>query len=315
MTIWSWPGGTEARAARSPWDSLPAPRRPGCVKVPHVPVQFPAFCPNCGLIFQSRMLSIVGGTQRLTLSGNRETCPRCGAWAELPDGTFNVIGDTIEVLGATELTRERLSRLQAILKDAEAGRISADEAARAVAEQVPSVAPLLERYGQQMQRALFIFLLAVVQILAGQALAEARDDSATRDDVRRAVAEAVQQAESGGSGRSAKQHSGTLYQDRAIGIVDLVGDRSPPVIEGCTFVDCRILGPAVVKITSGSFVGCSFDGDADSLFWQLSPDQDRIIGAIQLTDCHFGRCQFERIGFVDRNRELRSRIDADAARR
>jgi hypothetical protein len=93
------------------------------------------------------------------------------------------------------LTRERLSRLAAILESAEAGRITEDEAEQAVVEEAPSLAPLLEQFGPTMRRALIVFLLAAVQILAAQTVAERRDDSATREDVRRAVEGAVERCQ------------------------------------------------------------------------------------------------------------------------
>jgi hypothetical protein len=109
----------------------------------------------------------------LTLSGSRETCPRCGEWAELPDGTFDVIEDAIHVLSASDLTLERLLRLQAILDAANAGRMTEEDAAKTVADEAPEVASLLRRLRPKMGRALIHFLLTAVQILAAQALAEA----------------------------------------------------------------------------------------------------------------------------------------------
>jgi hypothetical protein len=53
---------------------------------------------------------------------------------------------------------------------------------------------------------------------------------------------------------------------------------------------------------------CRFDGDLDGLFVQLAPEQEQLIGAIQLKDCHFDRCTFQGIGFLDKNRELRAHI-------
>ena len=156
-------------------------------------VQFPAFCPKCGLIFQSRLIAIEGNVQGLTLQGNRETCPRCGAWAELPDGTFDVIGDAIRVLSASDLTRERLLRLQAILQAANEGRISEEEAEEAVAAESPEIATLLQRLRPKMGRALILFVSSAISILAAQALAEHRDHAATPADVQHAVERAVQE--------------------------------------------------------------------------------------------------------------------------
>ncbi len=125
------------------------------------------------------------------MKGNRETCPRCGEWAELPDGTFNIVGETIEVLSAPDLTRERLLRLAEILRTASEGGISEEDAAQAVAEEAPALAPLFDQFGPVMKKALIYFLLTVINLLAAQALAEHRDHSATKQDVQSAVEQAI----------------------------------------------------------------------------------------------------------------------------
>ena len=66
-------------------------------------VRFPAFCPACGHIFPSRAV-IDGKAREVTFTGvSLEACPHCGAPADLPDGTFNVVDDTIEALAASQL--------------------------------------------------------------------------------------------------------------------------------------------------------------------------------------------------------------------
>lgn len=154
-------------------------------------VTFPAFCPTCGNIFQSRLLATEGPATNITLSGNRETCPVCGGWAELPDGTFNVADDTIEVLSASRLTRERLLRLEAILGQARAGEMPVETAAEAIAIEAPALKPLLDRFSPTMRGALIAFLWVVIQILLAQGVAELRDDSATKRDVQQAVEQAI----------------------------------------------------------------------------------------------------------------------------
>jgi hypothetical protein len=104
------------------------------------------------------------------------------------------------------------------------------------------------------------------------------------------------------------------YQDRVVRLADLVGDKLPPVIEGFTFDGCHIIGPAVVAFQAsapgaGGMANCSFDGDVDGLFVQLAPEQEQVVGAILLKDCQFDRCRFQGIGFLDKNRELRGRIE------
>jgi hypothetical protein len=118
-------------------------------------VVFPAFCPACGLIFESRLIAIEGQgrVEGLTLKGNREPCPNCGEEAQTLEGTFDVVDDTIEVLSASGLTWEALERVSAILEQARAGEMSTDAAVEAVTNEAPSFKPLLDRYGPRMRKA------------------------------------------------------------------------------------------------------------------------------------------------------------------
>lgn len=157
-------------------------------------VQFPAFCPRCGLVFASRMFSL-SHVQGLTMSGNRESCPRCGAMAELPDGTFNVTGDTIEVLAASGLTRARLLLLADVLRSAQSQGASSEAVGEAVLAEAPALRSLVERYAPRMRQAFVVFLLMVIELLLAQGIAELRDDSATREDVRKAIEQALEQVQ------------------------------------------------------------------------------------------------------------------------
>jgi hypothetical protein len=162
--------------------------------VKNVATQFPAFCTSCGLVFQSKLIAIFG-TAHLNMANNRETCPRCGAPAELPDGTFEVVDDTIRVLKATDLTRDRLARLTRIAEQASEGIVSFEAAAEEIVRAAPELGALVQRYAPTMRRAFFRFLCTVLTILASQGLAELRDHSATPVQVRQAVERAVHECQ------------------------------------------------------------------------------------------------------------------------
>jgi len=103
------------------------------------------------------------------------------------------------------------------------------------------------------------------------------------------------------------------YQDRVVRLHELLPDSGPPVIDGFTFDGCHIQGPAVVTLHASGpgtaqITNCNFDGDPNGLFIQLAPEQDHLIGAIVLKDCRFDRCRFQGVGFLDRDREFRTRI-------
>lgn len=73
-----------------------------------------------------------------------------------------------------------------------------------------------------------------------------------------------------------------------------------PVIEGKTFIDCRIHGPAVLIPVSGcDFNACNLGdshGDMRNLLFKPL-GLSKIVGGIPMKDCRFERCDFIGIGY------------------
>lgn len=70
------------------------------------------------------------------------------------------------------------------------------------------------------------------------------------------------------------------------------------VIQGVTFENCTLVGPAVVALLGNGMMSESgFDGDIDAVLWPLGIRQ-HIIGAIALIDCSIINCRLQRIGLA-----------------
>ncbi|WP_396595120.1 hypothetical protein [Brevundimonas sp. R86498] len=71
-------------------------------------------------------------------------------------------------------------------------------------------------------------------------------------------------------------------------------------IEGRRFVDCVIIGPAVLVPTPQTgFANCNFGdaaGEPRNLF--LTPAGSKVIGGLSVAGCVFDGCQFSGIGLV-----------------
>lgn len=78
----------------------------------------PSHCHSCGAIFPSRMISIEGNVQNLTLSNNSESCPFCGGRAYLADGIFSIADDVISIVRAPAFTLEMLQKLGVAVAEA-----------------------------------------------------------------------------------------------------------------------------------------------------------------------------------------------------
>ena len=90
---------------------------------------------------------------------------------------------------------------------------------------------------------------------------------------------------------------GKHLQGETVRLHDLVGEKAP-IIREKTFEDCDLLGPAMIWVSgTGAFISCGFDGDPDSLFVEI-PEQRPLMSVIQMHDCVFRTCRFNRVGII-----------------
>lgn len=101
----------------------------------------PAFCDTCGTVFNSGFF--VENSRGIHFAGNRSgPCPKCGGMGHVPDGVFNFIGNTIEILSAPERTHAELMRLAEILRQANERSDTKEQVAERIAKEVPGLARL-----------------------------------------------------------------------------------------------------------------------------------------------------------------------------
>lgn len=74
-----------------------------------------------------------------------------------------------------------------------------------------------------------------------------------------------------------------------------------PLIQGKTFTDCIIEGPAVLLALSGvNFDACNMGvtGDDPRSLILMPMAKNKVVGAIGMKDCVFTRCRFFAVGFT-----------------
>nr|DAU44822.1 MAG TPA: Preprotein translocase secA subunit, helicase, translocation, secretion, PROTEIN.18A [Caudoviricetes sp.] len=74
----------------------------------------PAFCTQCGQVVSSGISA--SNSVNITISGCTATCPYCGGEAHTIEGTFNFVGNTIEIIKASNVTKEKLQNLKLTLE-------------------------------------------------------------------------------------------------------------------------------------------------------------------------------------------------------
>jgi uncharacterized protein YecA (UPF0149 family) len=126
----------------------------------------PAFCDTCGTVFNSGFF--VENSTNMSFTGNRSgPCPSCGGMGHIPDGVFNFIENTIEILSAPERTMAELTQLARILREAKAKSETREQVASRIEKETPSLSKLAKLLPENRSE-LYGFLalvLAAVQLL------------------------------------------------------------------------------------------------------------------------------------------------------
>lgn len=91
--------------------------------------------------------------------------------------------------------------------------------------------------------------------------------------------------------------NGKEHLGEDIRLAELAGDDG--VIEGFRFKDCHVKGPAVLLV-EGEFnlVDNEIEGDLNAFLWEISPDRERVLGAILVKDTTFEGCTFTNVGLA-----------------
>lgn len=77
-----------------------------------------ALCGQCGALFEARNIfgGIGGPNTRVTLTGNRVSCPTpgCGGMAAILDGVFTLNNDELTLVSGSRFTRDQIAKLKAL---------------------------------------------------------------------------------------------------------------------------------------------------------------------------------------------------------
>jgi hypothetical protein len=129
----------------------------------------PAVCNTCGTIFPSGF--VAEGASNITFSDcGAGPCPRCGGMGHIPDGVYNFIGNTIELLSGQARTRDELQRLGDLLRKARTERLSVDQIKEKIIAEVPEISSLKDIL-PKTKGELYPFLgivITVIGMLLGQ---------------------------------------------------------------------------------------------------------------------------------------------------
>lgn len=124
----------------------------------------PAFCDSCGTAFNSGIA--VDNSRNISFVGNIVgPCPRCGGVGHVPDGVFNFVGNTIEILSAPQRTFDELSRLARIIEEAREEQAPPDAVVQKIRQQLPALAGLADLL-PRTPADLYAFLTLIIAVLS-----------------------------------------------------------------------------------------------------------------------------------------------------
>ena len=87
-----------------------------------------------------------------------------------------------------------------------------------------------------------------------------------------------------------------IYRNTLLRISDLAV--TSDLLEGLTFENCQIVGPAVLGVlNNNTFVNCNWEGPPEAIIWEV-PEDRPVLGVIGLQTCTFAGCHFQRISMA-----------------
>jgi len=135
----------------------------------------PAFCNTCGAIFPSGIRA--DNCTNMSLSNCASgPCPACGGMGHIPDGVYNFIGDTIELLSGPGKTVNDLNKLAAILRHSQKKGLGIDQIKQQVQKEVPELASITDLFPKTRQDVYqyIIIILMIIGMLYPNALSDAK---------------------------------------------------------------------------------------------------------------------------------------------
>ena len=133
-------------------------------------MRVPAICNKCGTLFASG-LNLGPGAKNITFVGcGAGPCPNCGGNGSIPDGIYNLIENTIQILSDSSRTRTQLQRLATILQDARQSQVTPTELNQTIEQDMPELSSFRDAL-PRTRNELYAFIaiaLTIITMLLGR---------------------------------------------------------------------------------------------------------------------------------------------------
>ena len=94
---------------------------------------------------------------------------------------------------------------------------------------------------------------------------------------------------------SVKTKTSADFDNQKINIAELARDSM--LVKDKVFVDCELIGPAIIHFKKSVITNCLFDAKLENMF--IVVDLPRVItGIVGFEECVFKKCKFSKIGII-----------------
>jgi hypothetical protein len=156
--------------------------------------EMPAFCDNCGTVFGSGF--VFEYCRNVTLSANQVgPCPNCGGMGHVPDGVYDITGNTIRLLQGSIKTVQKLQQLSAVLFEAQKQNLSKEQVQANIQETLPELhdfASVLPQTRSELYGFIGIILTAIGLMIA--AYGTFKDDTLPEREIEQIIERSIAQS-------------------------------------------------------------------------------------------------------------------------
>lgn len=122
----------------------------------------PAFCDTCGTAFPSGFFA---ENSSFSLSNFvAGPCPNCGGMGHVPDGLYNIVGNSIKVLANSKRSSSELLRIAERLRAAKQRNATPDEMSATLKEELPELSSIADTI-PKTRAELYAFITVILTII------------------------------------------------------------------------------------------------------------------------------------------------------
>jgi len=156
----------------------------------------PAFCDNCEAIFDSGFLA-ENSLNISFINCKSGPCPNCGSMGHIPDGVYNIIGKTIELLTGPQRTVYELTKLAYLIKKAQKDHPSPEVFSNIIDREIPelsSIKGILPKTRAELYQFLIIILMLINIIISSTNNLIGRKNGLTKSEIEQLIHHSIEKS-------------------------------------------------------------------------------------------------------------------------